>query len=533
MNLRTASLRGALALGLATSIIGVAQSAMADVTIPYGVGSTVYSIANTSSSSSATVVAAYYPPGGNTAALTQNYNVPAHGRLDVTVNDPVLGASWQGSVVLSSDQDIVSAAMINYTGKPAYETQQAPGDQGTETSMYDAFNNGDTSLYVPLIQRGATVAATSRVRLASRYTIQNTTANAATVYLTYRTDTGTLIGSGAQVVTLQPYGSRTFQTIKDSDLPAVFTGRASITITSTQAIAGVVEQVWDNEFGLQNWSADYSMLTTAQKNTTLFSPQAQRQCIIAIGCKTPANGGVISNYNIFTSFSLQNTSPSATANVQMFLTPVVGNAATYSFQIAPASGYDVNLFNGGQIPSNAALWTTLGTGDFRGSVKFVSDQPLVGAGFIQQPNGLQNYASAYGLVSTSDATNKIVVPWFDRKCKINPCPALQPFTAYNSFTNLTIANLGAAAVNITAVNFYTATGGAPIATIPAFSLAAGGSYFINSRGGGDASFTIIQSLSTGYGGYVEVIADPGATIKGVVTINRGNLGADAYNAPNR
>jgi hypothetical protein len=176
----------ATGLALALSAAGVAN---ANLTMPYGSGTTTYSVMNVGSAA-ATVVATYYNPDGTTPPGSgSTHNLPVNGRLDITAGqspDGPLPTNWSGSVVLSSDQDIVAVARTKYTGRMnAYETN--PGQTpGTESSAYEAFNSGSTALYFPVIVRVKRAADPTVAQLTTRFTVQNTSASPATVYLNFR-----------------------------------------------------------------------------------------------------------------------------------------------------------------------------------------------------------------------------------------------------------------------------------------------------------------------------------------------------------
>ncbi len=277
MKLKSILVRATAAAAIGVMAIGGMPKPVSALTINYGSGSSSFSVMNVSNPAlpaAASVIAAYYPPGGVTAAHTQSYNVPYLGRLRVSLSNAAdfpLAPGWQGSVVLSSDQDIVATAMTDYTGRSGYDAgggTRPDGDSGTESSAYDAFNAGSTTLFAPLVQRvprGSTGAA----NVASRVTIQNTTGETASVTITPNRE-----GTPLTPIpfTLQPYGSRTFDTAVDTDpivTAGLSSGRASLVVTSNKAVAGVVEQNWDNPNVYQNWSGDYSMLVPTQKARTL------------------------------------------------------------------------------------------------------------------------------------------------------------------------------------------------------------------------------------------------------------------------
>jgi hypothetical protein len=549
--------RGLIAFALVGTALASAPKQASALNITLGAGTTQYSVVNISSST-VTVVANYYYPNGSPGPQ-QNFTLNPNARLIVDVSTVSgLPGGWSGSVVLSADQDIVAAAVTRYSGRPNYEPAGGPpradGDAGTESSAYDAFNNGSTTLYAPLIQRVPRTGGFAA--LASRITIQNTTASVANGVVNVNRE-----GTPLPPIpfTLQPYGSITFDTANDAD-PIVIAGltggpgqrRASLIVTATQPIAGVVEQNWDNPATSQNWSGGYAMLVPSEAGNTLFSAQAQRECRGATPCIMPnasdsfSAGNDQRRFNTYSSFTLLNTG-SATANVQAVFISAQGLPGTYytqnitlNFTIPPQALFDINLLNGGTITSGNPLFNTLFTPlvnkNFRGSLRVTSDQPLVGIGFFQQPQGdSQNYVSTYNLVSPSGATNRVVIPWVDRDCALTtPCPAPGPSVTvadYNSFSNIVVVNMGSAPATINSVTFYTQTGVSQLVLSP-FTLPPGASYSINTRGGGDVPFATMQGLTEKFYGHAVINASAGSQIKAVVSV-ANSRSSDIYNAMNR
>jgi hypothetical protein len=545
--------RGLVALALVGAALASAPKQTNALNITLGTGVTTYVVVNVSSST-ATVVANYYYPNGQPGPQ-QNFTLSPNARLIVDVN--TVGGfppgSWSGSVVLSSDQDIVAVALTRYSGRPNYDgggLPRADNDAGTEASAYDAFNTGSTTLYAPLIQRVPQPGNPTSAAVASRITIQNTTGSIANGVVNVNPDG---VPSFSIPFTLQPYGSITFDTANDADpivTGGLTGGRASLIVTATQPIAGVVEQNWDFPVTYLNWAADYAMLTPSEAGLVLFSPQAQRECRAATPCIMPnasdsfGSGTNQARFNTFSSFTLLNVGTS-TANVQAVLIPAPGVPSGYhtqnitlNFTIPPQKLFDINLLNGGTITSGNPLFNTLFAPlvgkNFRGSLRVDSDQPLVGVGIFQQPpRDVHNYASAYALVSSAGATNRVVVPWVDRDC-VGVCqpPGPGALLGYNSFSGIVVVNVDPNnAATINSVQFYTQTGALQL-SLPGFTLAPGAAYFINTRGGGDVPFGTLAPLGDNFKGSAVINAAPGSQIKATVLVANTRI-ADIYNAMNR
>ena len=550
-------IRGLVALALVGAALASAPKQTNALNITLGTGVTTYVVVNVSSST-ATVVANYYYPNG-LPGPQQNFTLNPNARLTVDVGSVAgLPSGWSGSVVLSSDQDIAAVALTRYSGRPNYDgggQPRADNDAGTEASAYDAFNTGSTTLYAPLIQRVPLPGNPTSAAVASRITIQNTTGSIANGVVNVNPDA---FPSFSIPFTLQPYGSITFDTANDAD-PIVTGGltggtgqqRASLIVTATQPIAGVVEQNWDFPFTYLNWAADYAMLTPSEAGLVLFSPQAQRECRAATPCIMPnasdyfSSGANQARFNTFSSFTLLNVGTS-TANVQAVLIPAPGVPSGYhtqnitlNFTIPPQKLFDINLLNGGTITSGNPLFNTLFAPlvgqNFRGSLRVDSDQPLAGVGIFQQPpRDVHNYASAYALVSSAGATNRVVVPWVDRDCVgvCQPPPGTGALLGYNSFSSIVVVNVDPNnAATINSVQFYTQTGALQL-SLSGFTLAPGAAYFINTRGGGDVEFNDLASLGNNFKGSAVIDAAPGSQIKATVLVANTRI-ADIYNAMNR
>jgi len=563
----------ALATGL-TLALSAAGVANANLTMPYGNGSTIYSVMNVGSAP-ATVVATYYNPDGTTQ-LASTHNLPVNGRLDVTVGqspDGPLPGNWSGSVVLSSDQDIVAVARTKYTGRMnAYENN--PGQTpGTESSAYEAFNSGSTALYFPIIVRVKRAADPTVAQLTTRFTVQNTSASPATVYLNFRNFNGTTYPP--QIITLNGYGSRTWDTAVDSDLtPTIPTSdlapnvvQFSLFVTGTQPLVGVAEQSWnlDGFIGAtpvrQNWAADYAAIPASEATTTLYGPLVARIGAVSGGLR-PCTINVYTSFFFYTQYSVQNTTATTATVTAQFIRSNTGTGpntpsgqanGSVSVQIPPFGTWNVNTFGGGNLgygQSNSAFWDIFATGyttstgaathcNWSGSVIFSSDQPIVGFGFIQQPLSIQNYASAFNFFGASGGTSTALLPRVDRVCTPNAsnvCPDNE-IERFTDFSSLTVQNVGNANTNLT-VTFYNPNGSVNQTlnvdgANNTITLAPGQQYTFNTRAAANNSIAQNQSLGNTFKGAVRVTASGGVPIRIFNNLLSGLDDADAYVGFNR
>jgi len=554
------------ALALALSAAGVAR---ADLTMPYGSGTTTYSVMNVGSGS-ATVVATYYNPDGTIPGGSgATHTLPVNGRLDVTAGqspDGPLPTNWSGSVVLSSDQDIVAAARTKYTGRMnAYENNlgQTPG---TESSAYEAFNSGSTSLYFPIVVRVKRAATPTIAQLATRFTVQNTSASPATVYLNFRNFDNTTYAP--VIVTLNGYGSKTWDTAVDADLPPGLNLtpnviQLSILVTGTQPLVGVAEQSWNLDGFIgptavrQNWAADYAAIPASEATTTLYGPLVARVGSVS-GSARPCTFGVYTSFFFYTQYSVQNTTATTATVTAQFIRSNSGTgvnvpsgmaSGSVSVQIPPFGTWNVNMFGGGNLgygQSNSAFWSTFadgynaGTGaathcNWSGAVVFTSTQPVVGFGFVQQPLSIQNYASAFNFFDATGATGTALLPRADRVCT-GACTASQ-VELFPDFSGLVVQNVGAANTNLT-VTFYNPNGTVnQTFTVDGVSnpitLAPGQQYSFNTRNGANASIAQTQALGNNFKGTVRVTASGGVPIRIFNNLLSGLDDADAYIGFNR
>jgi hypothetical protein len=496
--------------------------------------------------------------------------LPVNGRLDITVGqDGPLPPNWSGSVVLSSDQDIVAVARTKYTGRPDANETDPNQTPGTESSAYEAFNSGSTTLYFPVIVRVRRTLQPTVGQLTTRFTVQNTSASPATVYVNFRNFNGTTYSP--QIITLNGYGSRTWDTAVDSDLTPPIPASdlntdvvaLSLVVTGTQPLVGVAEQSWnfDGFVGVtpvkQNWAADYTAIPPTQAATTLYGPLVARIGTLG-GSNWPCTLNNYISHFFFTQFAVQNTTATTATVTATFIRSNISNSSgqptgSYTVQVPPFGTWNVNTFAGGNLgidQTASPFWNIFadgynaGTGaathcNWSGSVVFTSDQPIVGIGFVQQPQSYQNYASAFNFFSASGATSTALLPRADRVCTPNnlnvcPDPEIERFT---DFSSLTVQNVGNVSTTLT-VTFYNPNGTVnQTFTVDGASnpitLAPGQQYSFNTRAGANASIPQTQLLGNNFKGTVVVTATNGVPIRIFNLLVSGMDDADAYVGFNR
>jgi hypothetical protein len=337
----------------------------------------------------------------------------------------------------------------------------------------------------------------------------------------------------------------------------------SLVVTGTQPLVGVAEQSWnfDGFVGVtpvkQNWAADYTAIPPTQAATTLYGPLVARIGTLG-GSNWPCTLNNYISHFFFTQFAVQNTTATTATVTATFIRSNISNSSgqptgSYTVQVPPFGTWNVNTFAGGNLgidQTASPFWNIFadgynaGTGaathcNWSGSVVFTSDQPIVGIGFVQQPQSYQNYASAFNFFSASGATSTALLPRADRVCTPNnlnvcPDPEIERFT---DFSSLTVQNVGNVSTTLT-VTFYNPNGTVnQTFTVDGASnpitLAPGQQYSFNTRAGANASIAQTQLLGNNFEGTVRVTASGGVPIRVFNNLISGMDDADAYVGFNR
>jgi len=214
---------------------------------------------------SASVVGAYIDPDG-TPADSLGATLPPCSAAEFAIADTSIGGNWQGSMVLYSDQEVASVAMLLWDGGSWADGKSAAG--------YVGYGAGQQIFYLPSIVLDPAVQV-------GQVVVQNTDANddPATVYINYRE-----LGDSAvdvQVVDTIPRDASKLYDLGDPggttpDLMSYLTYPVTDTnwvgsaiITSTSDIAVMATNQW------RGWSAAYNGI--ASPDTTLVVPFIARR----------------------------------------------------------------------------------------------------------------------------------------------------------------------------------------------------------------------------------------------------------------
>jgi hypothetical protein len=302
----------------------------------------------------------YYNQDG-TEAISGGVNdtIPAMGSKTYYPIHAGVGETFNGSVVISSDKQVVAIANLLASG-----TLSA----GSATNSFSA---GAMTMNLPLIMRG-------NAGFNTWFNVQNTGTSSTNVTVTYYP--GSAGNSGVtDTASIQGGAAHTFDQETKSALGTKFVGSASVT-SDSQAIVATVEQAGT---GSIKTLLGYNGFTGG--STTVVAP-----LIMA------------NNAGFFTGIQVQNAG-TATANVTVTYGP--NTAGTFTPSAEPASiaagGSATFLQSGGQ-------W---GTNKYVGSATITNTeaQPLV-AIVNQLKSGTLSFGTAYEGFDPTSATSSVSAP---------------------------------------------------------------------------------------------------------------------------
>jgi hypothetical protein len=187
----------------------------------YGGYTTGIGLVNTSATPTTTTVT--YSNTSGTTVKTQSVNLPAHGYAGLYSGDATLAlpTGFTGTATISSSAGQVLAGIVNEVG---------PGGQ---FSSYDAVSAGATQLYAPAALNNAYGGYTTGMG------VQNTTATAGSVTVTYYDGAGTSAASVTKAIAARGYLG-IYQGGTDGP-PASASGYTAV-LTSTVTIAAIVNE---------------------------------------------------------------------------------------------------------------------------------------------------------------------------------------------------------------------------------------------------------------------------------------------------
>ena len=452
---------------------------------------------STGTNEDATVMIEYYDTQGNLDHTNPNNTIAPKSVSEFKTQDEPLGDGWQGSAVVSSDRDLAAIVSIKN-----YDVPGAP--DGFTQGAYNGATEGMTTLYFPSLYVFQYIV--------SRLTVQNVEGTEATVYISYYDREGTYLGKKTD--TIPAYSQKTYYLGDPDDVPfdPATIDDGSAVVTSTNKLAGVAVTTWGNRSGA------YQALTDNNKGTTLYAPSHYRY----------KYSQAQADYTLFSALNLQNTSPTATANVTVTYYSRTGGAQVLqkTVTIAPLSAKGLNTKNGGDFPASdfdPLSYAGGGVPDWDGSVTIVSDQPLVG--ICNTGWDVAGSAGVYALVTENDGADTLFVPAQYR---------LDWGTGWAQWSAINLMNVGTTTIsrNDLTIEYIDQSGN----TVKTFTgtdlpsdLAPGAALGLNTRNGGDLDASVFNTFGLSYIGGIYVTGPPGSKLVGVANIIYSNR-ASVYNA---
>jgi hypothetical protein len=478
-------------------------------------GTSVTNIVVQNTSTTAGDVAAvqveYYDTNGDLDYTNTSVSIDPKAVKEVkTEDETVLGDGWQGSAVMSSDKPLAAIVSIKNTEVPG-----AP--DGLTQGAYNGANSGANTLYFPSVYGFEFIV--------SRLSVQNTEAADAMVYLSFFNRQGVALGS--KEVTIPGYAQQTFYMGDANDLPtgwnfATFLD-GSVTVTSTNKLAGAAVTTWGNRSG------SYQALTDNNKGTTLYAPSLFRYTYGADASFDP----LADQFTLFSAVNIQNTSATASAHITATFysrgdvsgVPVL----EIPYTIPPSSAVGMNFKNGGDLdPTTFDVLTKGDPFDWDGSVTVVSDQDVVGVGITSWESA--GHAGVYAMVTPNDGAESLFVPAQYR---------LDWGSGWAQWSAINLQNVGGSSVAAADLTIqYIDTDGNAIASFTGaqlpFDLGVGAALGLNTRNGGDLDasafdgFPVDGTLPHFIGG-IYITGPAGSQLVGVANIIYNNR-ASVYNA---
>lgn len=431
----------------------------------------------------ASVTAEYYDLNGSVAATKTRSSLAVNGTHDFLASASGLPDGWQGSMVLSSTDNVASVATVKWAGGVD------AGDDG-DRGQYIGVTAGATTVYCPALYQldGALYATLS---------IQNTGASDAAVQINFRDRNGVAYPSNPVAKTIK-VNSQT--TLDLSTSAAYFASKdGSAVITSNQPVAAVVAIHWAGR------SSTYGCPT--QGNTKLYVPAQFRL----------TTGGTTANdFTMYSANVLMNLTGN-TANTMFHYIP--RNPANASLdvpvQIPPYSAKGLNTFNGGSMP--ASTFDTLGT-NWDGVVVIDSDQPLAGINNTIWGINAGNKAATFIVVGPTDGSTAVYLPYQRR---------ISPSGDWQEWSAAIVQNLSGSTANVT-LKYYDANG-AEVLTLTQ-AIDSGKAFGFNTRTGGSRPAADFNPLGTNYAGGLRITSDQNiAVVAQVITASVSRNTASAYN----
>ncbi len=371
-----------------------------------GMGSVNFTVQNLDSSETASVIASYINSSGEVAA-TVNEDILPRSSVGFPVSKSGLPDNWDGSVIVSSDREIVAFAQARW--------ENGTFGDGKTAGAYNGFTVGANMLYFPSL-------AARPGKQITRLAIQSAEGASTTESIDITISFFDRDGAANYVIndTLLKGTQKTYDLLDDATIvpnrPDGWLGAA--TVESSDPIAGVATMHW------MEYSGAYSGVTGG--GPTAYVPSVNRRL---------PDGATWLQY---TALIVQNLDSGAAANVTVYWYDRDG-AELFSFDdIIPANsshGYNTRQ-TGSDVPDHDALHTALGD-NWNGSVVVSSDTNVVAVANLQWTDDSPVGLAATSFTSESSGNDEIFVPANFRRINAS--------SEWLQFTGLIVQNVGDAA----------------------------------------------------------------------------------------
>lgn len=438
-----------------------------------GTGTSTVVVQNTSATDAASVQADFIKPSGRTD-YTEVTSIPPRGSYEFDVADIPLSSNWAGSMILSSDQPLVALNNLIWTGG-------TKGD-GTSAGTYAAFDEGDTTVYLPFL-------STTKGQY-STFSIQNVDSGSAHIYIKYIDRDG---NESANVEDDIPEGAQRTYDLRSpgGTVPDLGdTWRGAVVVSSSKNLVGVATVRWEK------YSGAYSGF--ASGDTTVYMPSIYRKLRD-------------SRWKLSSRITVQNLSDSQDAHVDLHFYGESGGPEILHIEdtIPPNASHAYNTKAGGSVPATA--FEPLGTWHI-GPVVVESDQPIVAV-------ALTRWRRVLAGIYNSQATGSTVL-------FVPDVARTKTGRRWDRNTAIVVQNLDSSNDAHVHLQFYDRDGNLKLDfedTIPASS-----SHEYNTRAGGSVPRSTFRPLGKDFLGSVYITSDQ--SVIGIVNSrwNRDGM-ASQYN----
>lgn len=377
------------------------QAVQAQTPVTNRVYTTGLKIQNLSDTATAAITLNFYAEGSSTAVATVPGTIPAKGSVTYAPLPTEVPSSFKGSAIISSDQPV--AAVVNIASPNLAATFGGGG--------YTGFTAGAKKFFLPLVFR-------EFFTFSSFFSVQNIGDSPTTVTVDFVGTNGAGAVTKSQSQTIQPNTSFEFNQDSFAELGTNFTGAATITSTTEDVVAAVMQVSSGQILG-------YGGFAAGATNPVMPIIQANR-------------------FGYFTGANIQNVGTAAT-DVTVTFSPAlengvpVGTECTETITVQPGAKVPFAQYalRPGSRGTNAGTDNCADGVGFLGSGRVTGNttsQPLVAA--VNQLNSAANKGGTYGAFDAASATASVVFPTIQDRL-------------FGYFTGFSVVNVGTVATPVT------------------------------------------------------------------------------------